>query len=242
MIGNPGRFTDDAGTVIWLFPGGAKDDQEDLPGDEILATDQGARGRMASENGLAVGIRSPVLLYLVFKEKSRARFIALPVAKSHSKVFDFLKNCGVCVSVGHRRCFDQAFCGYELEKTLISQRSRIYAKPHGKQSEHERALATRAVGEFPSSNNLRLQNLVESQLKITKTESCLNALSAKFSLKKSLFCLSPRTPYILAPRLVYAFPLLPLSRHSSKMEIFQLRDYLRKLHIYPRKLDIYLAL
>ncbi|KAF2597580.1 hypothetical protein F2Q68_00009678 [Brassica cretica] len=31
------------------------------------------------------------------KEKSRARFIALPVAKSHSKVFNFLKNCGVCV-------------------------------------------------------------------------------------------------------------------------------------------------
>ncbi|KAF2610523.1 hypothetical protein F2Q70_00012327 [Brassica cretica] len=44
------------------------------------------------------------------------------------------------------------------------------------------ALATRAVGEFPSSNNLRLQNLVESQLEITKTESCLNALSAKFAL------------------------------------------------------------
>ncbi|KAF2565203.1 hypothetical protein F2Q70_00025704 [Brassica cretica] len=50
------------------------------------------------------------------------------------------------------------------------------------------ALSARAVGEFPSSNNLRLQNLVESQLEITKTESCLNALSAKFALKKfSLF-------------------------------------------------------
>ncbi|KAF3518523.1 hypothetical protein DY000_02060926 [Brassica cretica] len=71
-------------------------------------------------------------------QKSRARFIALPVAKSRSKVFDFLKNCGVCIGVGHRRsggwsfltsvvancdflfrisrhCFDQAFCGYELE-------------------------------------------------------------------------------------------------------------------------------
>ena len=46
------------------------------------------------------------------------------------------------------------------------------------------ASATRAVGEFPSSNNLRLQNLVESQLEITKTESCLIALSAKFALKK----------------------------------------------------------
>uniref|UniRef100_A0A0D3E4X6 Uncharacterized protein n=1 Tax=Brassica oleracea var. oleracea TaxID=109376 RepID=A0A0D3E4X6_BRAOL len=32
------------------------------------------------------------------KEKSRARFIALPVAKGRGKVFDFLKNCGVCLS------------------------------------------------------------------------------------------------------------------------------------------------
>ena len=46
------------------------------------------------------------------------------------------------------------------------------------------ASAMRAVGEIPSSNNLRLQNLVESQLEITKTESCLIALSAKFALKK----------------------------------------------------------
>ena len=50
-----------------------------------------------------------------------------------------------------------------------------------------RASATRAVGEFPSSNNLRLQNLVESQLEITKTESCLIALNAKFALKKFSF-------------------------------------------------------
>ena len=49
------------------------------------------------------------------------------------------------------------------------------------------ALAMRAVGEIPSSNNLRLQNLVESQLEITKTESCLIALSAKFALEKSPF-------------------------------------------------------
>ncbi|KAF2539867.1 hypothetical protein F2Q68_00020848 [Brassica cretica] len=40
----------------------------------------------------------------------------------------------------------------------------------------------RAVGEIPSSNKLRLQNLVESQLEITKTESCQNALSARFAL------------------------------------------------------------
>ncbi|KAF3505882.1 hypothetical protein F2Q69_00007081 [Brassica cretica] len=278
MIGNPGRFTDDAGTVIWLFPGS----ELDMHGDGFLifrefrsvckiwlnshgtiyrdrknhlrlsSLDYLPRKRFTGGDTISrfaffslrffrkIFGRSTAASYVpdflcflfsatdlgffrkIVKEKSRARFIALPVAKSHSKVFDFLKNCGVCVSVGHRcsggwscltsvvvncdlvfcisrRCFDQAFCGYELEKTLISQRSRISAKPHGKQSEHERALATRAVGEFPSSNNLRLQNLVESQLKITKTESYLNALSAKFSLKKSLFCLSPRTPYILAP-------------------------------------------
>ncbi|KAF3578795.1 hypothetical protein DY000_02031735 [Brassica cretica] len=58
----------------------------------------------------------------------------------------------------------------------------------------------RAVGEIPSSTNLRLQNLVESQLEITKTESYLIALSAKFALQKSSRCFSPRTPYILAPR------------------------------------------
>ncbi|CAN6846851.1 unnamed protein product, partial [Brassica oleracea] len=49
------------------------------------------------------------------------------------------------------------------------------------------ASAMRAVGEIPSSDNLRLQNLVESQLEITKPESCLNALSAKFALEKFSF-------------------------------------------------------
>ncbi|KAF2553061.1 hypothetical protein F2Q68_00035735 [Brassica cretica] len=110
----------------------------------------------------------------------------------------------------------------------MSQRSQISAKPYAKQSKQEiktrkirnrkeskkesysefayerynkvEASAMRAVGEIPSSNNLRLQNLVESQLEITKMESCLNALSAKFALSRILLCLSPRTPYILAPR------------------------------------------
>uniref|UniRef100_A0A0D3ATN8 Uncharacterized protein n=1 Tax=Brassica oleracea var. oleracea TaxID=109376 RepID=A0A0D3ATN8_BRAOL len=45
----------------------------------------------------------------------------------------------------------------------------------------------RDVGMIPSSNNQRLQNLVESQLEITKNRKLPN-------------CLSPRTPYILAPR------------------------------------------
>ncbi|KAG5400741.1 hypothetical protein IGI04_015348 [Brassica rapa subsp. trilocularis] len=40
------------------------------------------------------------------------------------------------------------------------------------------------------------------------------------SKKLSPPCSSTRTPYILAPRSVYAFTLLPLSRHSIKMEIF----------------------
>ncbi|KAG5411506.1 hypothetical protein IGI04_007825 [Brassica rapa subsp. trilocularis] len=58
----------------------------------------------------------------------------------------------------------------------------------------------------------------------------------------SLPCSSPRTPYILAPRSVYAFTLLPVSRHSIKMEIFHfpdLHNYLQNFRIYPRKLDIY---
>ncbi|KAG5415089.1 hypothetical protein IGI04_002656 [Brassica rapa subsp. trilocularis] len=58
----------------------------------------------------------------------------------------------------------------------------------------------------------------------------------------SPFCSSPRTPYILAPRSVYAFTLLPLSRHSIKwiFSIFPvLHNYLQNFRIYPRKLDIY---
>ncbi|KAF3502334.1 hypothetical protein F2Q69_00042260 [Brassica cretica] len=89
----------------------------------------------------------------------------------------------------------------ESRKTLISQMSGYLLIPHAKQSEHEvEASAMRAVGKIPSSNNLRQQNLVESQLEITKTESCLIALSDKFALNVPPPCLSPRTPYILAPR------------------------------------------
>ena len=99
----------------------------------------------------------------------------------------------------------------KVRKTLISQRSRISTKPHAKQSEHEiktrklrnrkkrakrslipnlrisvynkvGASATRAFGEFPNFNNLRLSNLVESQLEITKAKSCLIALKSFFFL------------------------------------------------------------
>ncbi|KAF3602712.1 hypothetical protein F2Q69_00035788 [Brassica cretica] len=52
------------------------------------------------------------------------------------------------------------------------------------------ALAIRAVGKFPCSNNLSLHNLVESQLEITKPESCLITLNAKFALKKFSLCAS----------------------------------------------------
>ncbi|KAG5392725.1 hypothetical protein IGI04_022688 [Brassica rapa subsp. trilocularis] len=48
--------------------------------------------------------------------------------------------------------------------------------------------------------------------------------------KKSSPCLSPRTPYILAPRSVYAFTLLPLSRHSTKWRYSIFSD----LRIYPQ--------
>ncbi|KAG5385394.1 hypothetical protein IGI04_036864 [Brassica rapa subsp. trilocularis] len=58
------------------------------------------------------------------------------------------------------------------------------------------------------------------------SELLKNSESKKFSSP----CLSPRTPYILAPRSVYAFTLLPLSRHSIKWRysIFSdLRNYLQ---------------
>ncbi|KAF2562829.1 hypothetical protein F2Q70_00016669 [Brassica cretica] len=55
-------------------------------------------------------------------------------------------------------------------------------------------------GEFPSSNSLKFQNVVDSQLEMTKTKSCLIALSTKFALSPISLCLSPRTPYILALR------------------------------------------
>ncbi|KAG5400095.1 hypothetical protein IGI04_014702 [Brassica rapa subsp. trilocularis] len=43
-------------------------------------------------------------------------------------------------------------------------------------------------------------------------------------------CLSPRTPYILAPRSVYAFTLLPLSRHSIKWRYSIFSDF----RVYPQ--------
>ncbi|KAF3485236.1 hypothetical protein F2Q69_00052864 [Brassica cretica] len=71
----------------------------------------------------------------------------------------------------------------------------------------EGALATRAVGEFPSSNNLKLQNLVESQLEITKTGSCLIALSAKFALEKFSLCASRLGLLIYSSKVGFRFSL-----------------------------------
>ncbi|KAG5400381.1 hypothetical protein IGI04_014988, partial [Brassica rapa subsp. trilocularis] len=112
--------------------------------------------------------------------------------------------------------------------------------PHAKQSEHEitttkyknrKKRAKRSLipnlprtqersARFLVLATLRRLNLIESQLEITKTESCLIALSAKFAVKTPLTCLSPMTPYILAPRSVYAFIrcLVFLPQNSSSLE------------------------
>ncbi|KAG5414883.1 hypothetical protein IGI04_002450 [Brassica rapa subsp. trilocularis] len=54
----------------------------------------------------------------------------------------------------------------------------------------------------------------------------MKALAAKaVSELLILSYLSPRTPYILAPRSVYAFTLLPLSRHSIKWRYSIFSDF-----------------
>ncbi|KAG5385198.1 hypothetical protein IGI04_036668, partial [Brassica rapa subsp. trilocularis] len=67
-------------------------------------------------------------------------------------------------------------------------------------------------------------DLISSPRKsVGSLQGIIKALAAKAripSLKSFFPCSSPRNPYILAPRSVYAFTLLPLSRHSIKMEIF----------------------
>ncbi|KAG5410894.1 hypothetical protein IGI04_007213 [Brassica rapa subsp. trilocularis] len=65
------------------------------------------------------------------------------------------------------------------------------------------SLGSRAVGEIPSSSNPK-----------TAKPNRVAARNNK----------NGKTPYILAPRSVYAFPLLPLSRHSIKMEYLHFSD------------------
>ncbi|KAG5378333.1 hypothetical protein IGI04_026175 [Brassica rapa subsp. trilocularis] len=202
----------------------------------------------------------------VLKEKSRAHFIALPVAKSRSKVFNYLKNCGVCLGVSHKRSGGWDIVLIKRRRILVFQRSQISANttrqaiitrdhnrakrnliPNLRISVYNKVLAwvRELSARFLVLKTLRRLNLIESHLEISKTESCLIALSAKFAVKKSSLCLSPSTPYIFATRSVYAFSLMSISRCSIKMEIFHFRDlrnYLPKLRIYPRKFDIYLSL
>ncbi|KAG5407194.1 hypothetical protein IGI04_013313, partial [Brassica rapa subsp. trilocularis] len=95
----------------------------------------------------------------------------------------------------------------ETRKTLIPQRSRISAR---------------------ANDNLeKTVDLISSPRKsvaiITREYKGFGRRGRQRripNLKSSPSCSSPRTPYILAPRSVYAFTLLPLSRHSIKMEIF----------------------
>ena len=75
-------------------------------------------------------------------------------------------------------------------------------------------------------------------------ESCLNALSAKFAVKKSFLFVPLALDSLYAPfKAGLCFPFLSLSRLIilRKYTIFPNRhDYLQKLGIYLRKLDIYL--
>ncbi|KAG5397524.1 hypothetical protein IGI04_019338, partial [Brassica rapa subsp. trilocularis] len=119
--------------------------------------------------------------------------------------------------------------------TSSNQNTRITTIKVRNRKEREQTWARELSARFLVLATLRRLNLIESQLEITKTENCL-------SCSNFLLCSSPRTPYILAPRSVYAFTLLPLSRHSIKwrFSIFpDLHNYLQNFRIYPRKLDIY---
>uniref|UniRef100_A0A0D3BXY6 Uncharacterized protein n=1 Tax=Brassica oleracea var. oleracea TaxID=109376 RepID=A0A0D3BXY6_BRAOL len=129
MIDNPGRFKDDAGTVIWLFPGSELDmrgDRFSIFGEfrSVCQTWQNSYGTIYRDRKNRLRLSSldypprrnekrfdedskenakEDLSVALQEEKSRACFTSLPVVKSRSKVFDFLKNCGICVDVGHRR-------------------------------------------------------------------------------------------------------------------------------------------
>ncbi|KAG5410622.1 hypothetical protein IGI04_006941 [Brassica rapa subsp. trilocularis] len=156
----------------------------------------------------------------------------------------------------HSTSLDDPFNPYQTRisanyHTSSNQNTRITTIKYKKSKREQKDLipnlpwARELLARFLVLATQRRLNLIESQLEITKTENCLNALNAKFSLKNPLFLRSsPRTPYILAPRSVYAFTLLSLSRHSIKWRysrFFDLRNYPQNFRIYPRKLDIYLS-
>ncbi|KAG5410861.1 hypothetical protein IGI04_007180 [Brassica rapa subsp. trilocularis] len=124
----------------------------------------------------------------------------------------------------------------ETKKTLVSQRTRISVNYHTLSNQNTRI------------TTIKIRNRKESKvdlipnLRMSVTTRYKPGLESCRRDSYSPFCSSPRTPYILAPRSVYAFTLLPLSRHSIKwrFSIFpDLHNYLQNFRIYPRKLDIY---
>ncbi|KAG5414448.1 hypothetical protein IGI04_002015 [Brassica rapa subsp. trilocularis] len=132
----------------------------------------------------------------------------------------------------------------ETKKTLVSQRTWISVNYHTSSNQNTRITTIKIRNRKESKVDLipNLRMSVTTRYK-PGLESCRRDSYAKFALKKfPSLCSSPRTPYMLAPRSVYAFTLLPLSRHSIKwrFSIFPvLHNYLQNFRIYPRKLDIY---
>ncbi|KAG5375207.1 hypothetical protein IGI04_039803, partial [Brassica rapa subsp. trilocularis] len=131
----------------------------------------------------------------------------------------------------------------ETRKTLIFQRTRISANYHTSSNQNTRITTTKY-----NKSRKREQRRSYSEFAYERLQQGISLGSrAVGEIPSSILssCSSPRTPYILAPRSVYAFTLLPLSRHSIKMEIFHfpdLHNYLQNFRIYPRKLDIYPSL
>ena len=102
-----------------------------------------------------------------------------------------------------------------------------------------RVSATRTVGVFSCSSNLRLLNLIESKLD-DKKEILPNDLIAKFAQGRCVpLQIQSQHPYILLLEAVCFFPFCPRSSLSFRGNIpfsFDLRVNLSKLHIYPPNL------
>ncbi|KAG5413639.1 hypothetical protein IGI04_001206 [Brassica rapa subsp. trilocularis] len=97
----------------------------------------------------------------------------------------------------------------ETKKTLVSQRTRISVNYHTSSNQNTRI------------TTIKIRNRKESKVDLIPNLRMSVTTRYKPGLESFLsLCSSPRTPYILAPRSVYVFTLLPLSRHSIKMEIF----------------------
>ncbi|KAF3501376.1 hypothetical protein F2Q69_00043305 [Brassica cretica] len=144
MIDNPIRFKDDIGTVIWLFPGSELDMRGDrfsifrefrsvckiwLNSYGTIYRDMKNRLRLSSKDYSPRDDQEmPRMIRKTRQtEKSRARFAALPTVKSRGYDFDFLENCGVYISVGHRRssCWSCLTSVSASETTLIPKKVQI---------------------------------------------------------------------------------------------------------------------